>query len=271
MGALVGIVYEWDRFMGGWWTDGCMEGQADACMCVYGRYWLVYGVFPKQDLEASMAPPLGWGGFSMGSGFSYVTLCSRQTWGELEQSVQTGRAQVCILTADRRPGSWTALGGRSRCPLRSTLQGKRRRKSGSGYTTLQHCPRRALDWCELLPEIWRIAWSSSMSTDSCGYVKRVGRFLGGPPNPRKSLETSPALQHRSHSLNAPETSWTKGSSPVGSWLLSVMASKTLAILAQARVCVLCFAMGKSCLNSTLLLGSLSLWLLCGMPKHKIVT
>lgn len=63
-----------------------MCGRAGRCVsgCM-GGCWPNYGVFPNQDLDTSVAPSLGWGGVSMGSGLLCVSLSSRQTWGELKQ------------------------------------------------------------------------------------------------------------------------------------------------------------------------------------------
>lgn len=177
--------------------DRWMCRRAGRCMseCMEG-HWLIYKVFSNQNLEASVAPLLRWGGISKGSGLFCVTLSSRQTWNELEQSRQAGRAQVYILTADRRPGFWTAPGGRSRCPLQLTLQGKRRRKSLGiplhSIVLWAHLVKAGVSSWGLRP-----GWSHSMCTDSCGYIKRAGRFLGGPRKP----QVEPQEYHRSHCLS----------------------------------------------------------------------
>lgn len=241
--------------------DGWMCGRTGRCVCeCMGGCWLIYGAFPKQDLETSVAPSLGWGGVSMGSGLLCVSLRSRQTWGELEQSTQTERAQVCILTADRRPGSWTSPGGRSRCPLRSTLQGKREGRAGLGL--LLH----GIVLWVLSTETWVSSWglrTRVVSFHVCWQVwlGKESRMIFG-----WSLKTPGRAWRTLH-----PTPQKSGHQSTGPWLFSVMTSDTLAILAQARVCVLCLTMGECCLNSTLLLGSLSLWLVCGIHKHKIVT
>lgn len=173
--------------------DRWMCGRAGRCMteCM-GGCWLIYGVFPNQGLETSVAPSLGWGSVSTGSELLCVSRSSGQTWGELEQSTQAGRAQVCILTADRRPGSWTAPGGRSPCPLRSTLQGKRRRESGSGFTTPWHCPLGALDWdTSFLLRSQDQNGSLPCVLTGVARQREQEDFWVIPENSRKSLENSP--------------------------------------------------------------------------------